>query len=209
MQLNAAIHHAVPAVTTRAVRDFGAKMVADCKEELIKHFTTKDLNDTADLIISKAGNLFLDKCLEKRLMTIEAKPLINALARAERLGYEPSDIVDDDKPQPAAGYHQAFTASAASQLPPPTTGPNSSGPLLQCLRCYRTFIHKSAYEHVCDPGACVAQPERLTLLSICRRRSAADWPRLPKALDTLASIAVRASPPCKALITYCHPNHFR
>src|SRR4051812_26286103 len=72
-------------------------MVAESAEELIKHFTTVDLDSIADLLLEKASDRFLDKCLEKRLLTIEAKPLVNALARAERLGYDRTDIILEDR----------------------------------------------------------------------------------------------------------------
>ncbi|ROW15281.1 hypothetical protein VPNG_03007 [Cytospora leucostoma] len=102
--LNASIHHATPAAIRRGVRDFGQAMTVAAKYEIIDHMTTADLDQLADRILAKASNSFLDKALQLRIKTIEAVPLINALARAERLGYESSDVVEEKGPAaPAAG----------------------------------------------------------------------------------------------------------
>ncbi|KAK4234638.1 hypothetical protein C8A03DRAFT_18503 [Achaetomium macrosporum] len=164
--LNASIHHAIPSMTQRAVRDFGSKMVDDAKHELMAHFTTEALDEVADVIISKASDSFLDKCLEKRLLTIEAKPLIKALAKAERLGYEPGDVIQDDErerviPQeaypgteaaaPTNGYH------ARPSQPPPTYQQESQRQL-QCMKCFRTFVYASAYDHHTKYNVCSQLP---------------------------------------------------
>ncbi|AEO55085.1 hypothetical protein MYCTH_2298511 [Thermothelomyces thermophilus ATCC 42464] len=162
--LNASIHHATPSITQRAVRDFGGKMVAESKHEIIGHFTTEALDEVADLIISKASDSFLDKCLAKRLLTIEAKPLINALAAAERLGYEPGDIVEDEKLEramPQEAYPGA-TAAANGHL----AGPAQAHPLypqpgqaqLQCTKCFRTFVHTSAFDYHTRHDVCSQIP---------------------------------------------------
>jgi len=135
-------------------------MVQESREEIIEHFTTKDLDFIADQIIAKASDSFLDKCLEKRLLTIEAKPLINALAKAERLGYDPSDMVQEDQHErviareayPGAG--SPATSGYAQQHPPRTAPPpappsfTSSNPQMQCLKCFRTFTHTNAFDYV-------------------------------------------------------------
>lgn len=130
-------------------------MVAESKQELIGHFTTADLDEVADLIISKASDAFLDKCLEKRLLTIEAKPLVNALAKAERLGYDSNDMVQEDQHErviPQEAYPGATAAAnsfaSGSAAPPPAGHPPR--PPLQCHKCFRTFMHSSAYDYVSD-----------------------------------------------------------
>ncbi|KAJ4300174.1 hypothetical protein N0V88_002843 [Collariella sp. IMI 366227] len=160
--LNAAIHHAPPSITQRAVRDFGHKMVTESKHELAAHFTTELLDEVADVLIAKASDSFLDKCLEKRLLTIEAKPLINALAKAERLGYEPGDIVQDDQnerviPQEAYPGANGHPLQAAAPAVAPTATPVHPPPAthtLQCLKCFRTFEHTSAYDYHRHPQIC-------------------------------------------------------
>lgn len=129
-------------------------MVAESKHELMAHFTTETLDEVADIIIGKASDSFLDKCLERRLLTIEAKPLINALAKAERLGYEPGDIVQDDQHErviPQEAYPGAVAATNGhhhqpSQPPPPY--PQGTRNQLQCMKCFRTFMHTSAFDYV-------------------------------------------------------------
>jgi hypothetical protein len=54
----------------------------------------QDYDDVSDLILSKASPKFLDKGLARRLETIDARSLVNALARAERLGYDVQDIIE-------------------------------------------------------------------------------------------------------------------
>lgn len=153
-QLNASIHHAQPTITQRAVRDFGSKMVTESKHELMAHFSADALDEVADIIISKASNSFLDKCLEKRLLTIEAKPLINALAKAERLGYEPGDVVQDDQHErviPQEAYPGAAAGANGHQAPPSQPSPafpQTGQGQLQCMKCFRTFMHASAFNHV-------------------------------------------------------------
>jgi hypothetical protein len=133
-------------------------MVSESKHELLEHFTTEALDEVADLIIAKASDSFLDKCLEKRLLTIEAKPLINALAKAERLGYEPGDIVQDDQHErviPQEAYPGAGAAPNGSHVhtsQPPPAGPHPSQGQLQCLKCFRTFLHAAACDYVSRPS---------------------------------------------------------
>ncbi len=93
-------------------------MVSDCRDELIRHFSTSDLDAVAEYLIDIASDAFLDKCLEKRLLTIEAKPLINALARAERLGYEQSDIIDMKDQHEQVIPHQGYQYPGIPQLNP-------------------------------------------------------------------------------------------
>ena len=158
----------------RAIKDFGHRMVTESKDELVGHFSASDLDEVADLIIQKASDDFLDKALEKRLRTIEAKPLINALARAERLGYEPGDIVDEDQRQGservipdqampgqaahhlqmlsshhAAAFRSPYASNAGRPLQPVTPGSrqDDSGSY-HCGTCGRKFTVKSAYDHV-------------------------------------------------------------
>ncbi|KAK3938797.1 hypothetical protein QBC46DRAFT_264623 [Diplogelasinospora grovesii] len=170
--LNAAIHHALPPMTRRAVRDFGRKMVLDSKQELIQHFSSADIDDVADHILNEASNSFLDRCLEKRLLTIEARPLINALAKAERLGYEPGDMhmLDNDKERviPQEAYPGAALAANGVPHVAPHVAPHAAphavppgyptAPQLQCMRCYRTFAYPSAYEYHMQENVCSKPP---------------------------------------------------
>ncbi|KAK0620398.1 hypothetical protein B0T14DRAFT_496938 [Immersiella caudata] len=167
-QLNASIHHALPSITRRAVKDFGRKMVTESRDDLIDHFTVSDLDAVVDRILAKASDSFLDKCLEKRLLTIEAKPLINALAKAERLGYDPSDVVQEDHherviPQEAfPGAGPATAATFAQQRPNPPPQPSQSyspaAQTSQCGRCFRTFGYLEAYNYHVRNNVCSVQP---------------------------------------------------
>lgn len=160
--LNASIHHASGPIARRAVKDFGSKMVAATKVELLQHFTAKDLDEVADLILDKASEAFFDKALERRLSTIDARSLINALARAERLGYEDNDTLDE-KPGPPpstgapAGLDLPYEQPVQNAQPsPPVAGfsqhPNPvaasmTGGAMQCSLCWRKFKAYSAFDY--------------------------------------------------------------
>ncbi|POR31784.1 Uncharacterized protein TPAR_08014 [Tolypocladium paradoxum] len=92
---NATFHQASPSTLDRAVRDFGQKMVRSSKQNIIGHLTRQDFDELADMIYARVSNAFLDKGMARRLETIRARPLVNALARAERLGYDVRDIVEE------------------------------------------------------------------------------------------------------------------
>lgn len=78
----------------RAVKDFGGRMVKSSKFEIARHLDPQDLDDISDVICSKLSSKFLDKALTRRLESIDGRQLINALARAERLGYNAGDIIE-------------------------------------------------------------------------------------------------------------------
>jgi hypothetical protein len=131
-------------------------MVTESAEELIKHFTTTDLDSVADILLEKASDSFLDKCLAKRLLTIGAKPLVNALARAERLGYDHTDnIILEDRHERVV-VQEAFPGAPATTVPAtaqPRTSPSPQGPTahLQCGLCFRTFPYQAAFDYVSNP----------------------------------------------------------
>lgn len=148
--MNATVNHAVSSVTKRAFRDFGAKMVMDCKEEIVHHFTTAMLDDVADDIIAKASWEFLDKCLAQRLQTIDAPSLINALAKAHRLGYDQDDVVEDGN-----SIERVIPSQPYNTIPPSISAMSSqpqTNDTLQCQLCFRIFTAESAYIHVSDPA---------------------------------------------------------
>ncbi|KAK4159193.1 hypothetical protein QBC43DRAFT_222546 [Cladorrhinum sp. PSN259] len=162
--LNASIHHALPVITQRAVRDFGGKMVADSLVELVGHISTQDLDKVADLIIAKASDGFLDKCLEKRLLTIEAKPLTQALAKAERLGFGPDDEIQQEGPHERVMPHEAYPGASTAtngsfqgHHTPPAPGYHPAQPL-QCSRCYRTFGQPQPFDYHMRYNVCSQIP---------------------------------------------------
>ncbi|KAI1844367.1 hypothetical protein JX266_009461 [Neoarthrinium moseri] len=185
--MNAVIHHANGLIIRRAIRDFGRKMVSESKQELIGHFMAEDLDDVADRILDKASDHFLDKALDRRLATIDARSLINALARAERLGYENDDVVDM-RPGPPAGtepfppslmpetqgqgqYHHVNQAprptpdvihrSPIAQNQPQARAqapPYQSTQPLQCTQCWRKFLSVTPYEYHVKKQLCTKAP---------------------------------------------------
>lgn len=82
----------------RSVQDFGAQLVQAALPEIINRCTGPELDQVTDLLLSKLSPEFLDRALAQRLETIDARSLVNALARAERLGYDVSDIVVERQP---------------------------------------------------------------------------------------------------------------
>ena len=160
-------------------------MVSESKHEIMNHFKSNDLDDVADLILSRCSNHFLDKALEKRLKTIDARSLINALARAERLGYENGDVLDEQRgraqpPAPTApttdmdqhynGDHARSTQQwPGSQAPSGNRHPESLP--LQCRMCWRKFTSTSPYEYV-SLSLTLASFSILTLYSTSKNRFA-------------------------------------
>ncbi|KAH8742877.1 hypothetical protein F5883DRAFT_667023, partial [Diaporthe sp. PMI_573] len=154
--LNASIHHVTHAAVQRGIRDFGRSMVSSARAEIVDVMTPADIDAVASRLLSKASDSFLDAALELRLKSIDAKRLINALARAERLGYEPSDVVGEEADPAAAqppvrhqlAMHPSSQQPTAQPVPhPQSTQPVSSpgastGPVMYCKLCFRKFVHR-------------------------------------------------------------------
>ncbi|KAI1208711.1 uncharacterized protein F4807DRAFT_429069 [Annulohypoxylon truncatum] len=170
--LNAVIHHSNGVIIRRSIKDFGAQMVAESKHEIISHLTTPDLDELADEILEKASDYFLDCALERRLKTIDARSLINALARAERLGYENSDIIEDHKkdesnfnptpalfdPSPHPVVDPAPRLQHRPSMPSVQQGRGLAPPILQCPLCWRKFDSTQPYEYHVQKQVCTKQP---------------------------------------------------
>ncbi|KAI1083141.1 hypothetical protein F5B20DRAFT_528719 [Whalleya microplaca] len=164
--LNACIHHSNGVIIRRSIKDFGAKMVADGKHELVAHLKTNDLDELVDNILGRASDDFLDRAMEKRLRTIDARSLINALARAERLGYENSDVLDDHREKVAAAVppmrpehptqHQQYQHRPTQ--PPSQARPERPPTLLQCRLCWRQFRRSQHYEYHVQKQLCTKEP---------------------------------------------------
>ncbi|KAJ3552273.1 hypothetical protein NPX13_g11157 [Xylaria arbuscula] len=177
--MNAAIHNASGVIMRRAIRDFGQHMVLGAKKEIASHLRPEDLDELAPIILEKCSDRFLDKALEQRLKTIDARSLINALARAERLGYEKGDILEgqpEGQPErvvPAAQTHSPgvtqvnLQTSSHPQFPAAGPGTNALAhpvqPLahhappiadLKCKLCWREFRHSKHYEYHVQKQLC-------------------------------------------------------
>ncbi|KAK8089135.1 hypothetical protein PG997_004096, partial [Apiospora hydei] len=178
--MNAIIHHANGDILCRGIREFGRKMVSESHDAIIAHFGPADLDSVADAILDKASDAFLDKALERRLATIDARSLIDALARAERLGYESNDVNGDNGTtasppvqtptiQGNHSYqfqqqaqqqmpHQEFARSSPTSLMPPAPPPKQQSSL-QCPLCWRKFAAAPPYEFVtCQKAAMYQNP---------------------------------------------------
>ncbi|KAI1661520.1 hypothetical protein F4813DRAFT_347908 [Daldinia decipiens] len=173
--LNAVIHHSNGVIIRRSIKDFGAKMVSESKHEIVSHLSTADLNELANDVLEKASDYFLDQALEKRLRTIDARSLINALARAERLGYENSDVLDDRKGNrsrfnpapfdPSPSPIQITPMSKSNHKPSMPTqlqvAARTAAPaptVLQCPLCWRKFDNPQPYEYHVQKQVCTKEP---------------------------------------------------
>ncbi|KAM5369895.1 hypothetical protein ACJZ2D_008796 [Fusarium nematophilum] len=119
--LNATMHQASPETLSRAVQEFGGKLAQTSKRELMMHLNANDFDELTDMILARVSTQFLDKALARRLETIPARQLVNALARAERLGYDVQDIVQDQ-----GGEH--VIPSMHSLAIPPNLPPTAATP---------------------------------------------------------------------------------
>ena len=100
-KLNTTLHHASLSLLDQAVKDFGGQLVPATKHTWVQHLAAKDLDEIADALFQRASDHFLDRALARRFETISGRALVNALARAERLGYDIRDIVEErDTNQP-------------------------------------------------------------------------------------------------------------
>lgn len=158
------------------MRDFGRAMISSAKAEIVDAMTPSDIDDVAARLLSKASESFLDAALELRLKSIDAKHLINALARAERLGYEPSDVQDEEDDPVASQppvHHDGIMPSTAPQQPKPQLAPRpapqppaqpaprpgaTAAPIMYCKLCFRKFVHQSAFEHHVKNKICTRSP---------------------------------------------------
>ncbi|RYP76119.1 hypothetical protein DL771_001943 [Monosporascus sp. 5C6A] len=162
--LNAVIHHANGTIIRRAIKEFGGKMVSESKNEIIEQFKSNDLDEVSDLILSRCSNYFLDKAMEKRLKTIDARSLINALARAERLGYENSDVLDDQRERVMPTVAPMNQGQRISNMPPQhprhitQATPGSRVADLQCRMCWRKFTSNAPYEYHVQKQVCTKPP---------------------------------------------------
>ncbi|PHH70579.1 hypothetical protein CDD82_7035 [Ophiocordyceps australis] len=125
------LNNASSTAVEQTIREYGKKMVRLCKQQIIDHLTSQDLDTLSDSILAKAGSSFLDKALARRLETIPARSLVNALARAERLGYEVQDVVEEHSEKP--GYEHVVPSLGSSSSHPmvihdETTNPPCTGP---------------------------------------------------------------------------------
>ncbi|GAB0136062.1 hypothetical protein EsDP_00004379 [Epichloe bromicola] len=93
--LNTVFHQASPAILDDSVRKFGAKLVSSSFRSALGHVTMETLDRVSDILLPKLSNDFLDRALDKRLSTIRARSLVNALAKADRLGYDERDTVEE------------------------------------------------------------------------------------------------------------------
>ncbi|KAF5616697.1 hypothetical protein F52700_12992 [Fusarium sp. NRRL 52700] len=121
--LNATMHQAAPETIAKAVQEFGANLVQKSKRELLGHLNASDFDELADLILPRVSTQFLDRALARRLETIPARQLVNALARAERLGYDVKDIVQEHNEHVIPSLH------SLPVQPQPQPQPQPMGPL--------------------------------------------------------------------------------
>ncbi|RCI15558.1 hypothetical protein L249_3497 [Ophiocordyceps polyrhachis-furcata BCC 54312] len=176
--LNLLFVSANPAVMALVVQKTGERMVKASKKQILAHLTTNDLDELADLILAKASNEFLDKSMACRLETVSARRLLNALARAERLGYNISDIVEENSETVIASagsgnstptaYPQSLQAQAAASRQasgspaqmnrnvayPPATASTSPYGIVHCTRCGRPCSGDQAFRYHAMRRAC-------------------------------------------------------
>ncbi|KAI5461014.1 hypothetical protein BGZ63DRAFT_405448 [Mariannaea sp. PMI_226] len=130
--LNAIIQQASNETLSHVVKDFGARMIQVTKEHAVRHLKADDIDDVADLLLSQASSSFLDKALVRRLQSIPARQLVNALAQAERLGYNEHDIIKEGRNGLEHVIHlqNPITFSPQANYTPPPISHTSHAPPL-------------------------------------------------------------------------------
>lgn len=125
-------HRAPPATLSRTVEQHGARLVQHSASQIAKHLKTAELDIIAPILLPKFSTTFLDKALALRLENIQAQQLVNALGRAERLGYDVRDVVTGNASGPPRQEKVIPTANPipappTSMLPRASQAPQQSG----------------------------------------------------------------------------------
>jgi hypothetical protein len=105
------------------------------------------------VILQKASNRFLDSAIAMRLPSISARALLNMLARAERLGYDASDIVEDEPAYSSPPILRSQNPATVQTQPNATRVERiqqAQSPLYECSSCGRGFWFFSHYKHVSE-----------------------------------------------------------
>ncbi|OAQ99987.1 hypothetical protein LLEC1_01834 [Akanthomyces lecanii] len=117
-------HRAPPATLSRTVEQHGVRLVQHSASQIAKHLKMADLDMMAPLLLPKFSPTFLDKALALRLESIQAQQLVNALGRAERLGYDVCDVVTGNASGPP---RQEKVIPTANPIPAPPASMLSRG----------------------------------------------------------------------------------
>lgn len=155
--MNAALDRAAVGTVRTTATLLGNKFMRMAGKELLSQATTELLGNMEDLIVARAPDSLLDKAMRRRLDTIGARPLLNMLARAERLGYDANDIIEEGAQGGAPAAAKAVTVNTAPtlngqaslpspNLPPPIL-PSACAPL-SCPLCHRQFGAVAVRDHV-------------------------------------------------------------
>lgn len=151
-QLNIILTTSNDDVIGKTVKQLAHIIAPGAAKHLVPYFSTVDFDSTATQILDRCSDKFLDNALERRLKTISARELINALAKAERLGYEHGDILDENLERIIGGIPGAPPALPSQPLPqPPQTQymQQPQQPLqLRCSDCGGIFHDRGSYDHV-------------------------------------------------------------
>ncbi|KAJ4164259.1 hypothetical protein LMH87_005940 [Akanthomyces muscarius] len=126
-------HRAPPATLSRTVEQHGARLVKHSASQIAKHLKMAELDMIAPLLLPKLSPAFLDKALALRLESIQGQQLVNALGRAERLGYDVRDVVTGNASGPPRQEKVIPTANpipvpSTSMLPRASQAPQQPGP---------------------------------------------------------------------------------
>ena len=129
--LHDAIQLATPAAVRAAIRHNWRKCITGSVHDesffvraVFKHCTDhiykRSLEEYADKFLQVASPEFLDRAMEIRLATINAKDLVAILAKAKRLGYDEMDVVDENEDVMPA---EEESDSEVEEIPPPVSSP--------------------------------------------------------------------------------------
>lgn len=147
--------------------DFGSKLVSTAKARILEHFRPSDYDEMADVILTRVSTKFQDRVLAQRVETIDAKSLVNTLARAERLGFSVDDVLDERPVTNGSGKTEQVIPSLKGlplqQLRQPqpqqqqqaslSTTQGSNG-LVQCGACKRPCSGMEALNYHSKKAAC-------------------------------------------------------
>lgn len=128
LQCSTMFHRASPGTLGRTIEQHGVRLVQHSAGQIAKHLRPEDLDMIAPILLPKFSMAFLDKALALRLESIQAQQLVNALGRAERLGYDVRDVVTGTAPASGAARQEKVIPTANPiPVPPASLMPGRPG----------------------------------------------------------------------------------
>lgn len=163
LELNVIMREADPYMLSQAVRDSGQRMVKSSKQQIVEHLSAEDLDEVAEILLSKVSNGFLDMAVKRRMETISVQDSIRLTGTARPVN-EMQDIEEEKHdneqasrsmaPSPTPSITLQPALSQSDPTPPASPTPAArylsqapSDPKMPWHGTESTLIHTSCQDH--------------------------------------------------------------